>query len=120
MLCAVLCVTGMVACEDDTTEDIYTIKVGEMSDAYSENTILKTTVGVSLAEYLTTSEQTTRTEKEAKEWFEGACEQVKDSWKLVNTFVTIEPDTWVVLDLVNSKNAIVKSKKVKFEENKME
>ena len=116
MICAIVCAMGFVSCEDNTTEDIYTIKVGEMSEAYSENLILQTCVTASLAEYIATSEQVTRTEKEAKIWLDGACEQVKDSWTIVNTLVTIKPDTWVMLDLVNSKNKIVKSQKVKFEE----
>ena len=116
MLCAIVCAIGFTSCEDDTTEDVYTIKVGEMSEAYSENAVLQTCVGISLAEYIATSEPIARTEKDAKIWLDGACEQVKDSWTLVNTLVTIKPDTWVMLDLVNSKNAVVKSKKVKFEE----
>ena len=116
MICAIVCAMGFVSCEDNTTEDVYTIKVGEMSEAYSENLILQTCVTASLTQYIATSEVTTRTEKEAKTWLDGACEQVKDSWTIVNTLVTIKPDTWVMLDLVNSKNKIVKSQKVKFEE----
>lgn len=115
MLCAIVCAIGFTSCED-TTEDVYTIKVGEMSEAYSENAVLQTCVGISLAEYIATSEPIARTEKDAKIWLDGACEQVKDSWTIVNTVVTIKPDTWVMLDLVNSKNKVVKSKKVKFEE----
>ena len=116
MLCAIVCALGFTSCEDNTTEDIYTIKVGEMSEAYSQNLILQTCVTASLTQYIATSEVTTRTEKEAKTWLDGACEQVKDSWTIVNTLVTIKPNTWVMLDLVNSKNKIVKSQKVKFEE----
>ena len=116
MLCAIVCALGFTSCEDNTTEDTYTIKVGEMSEAYSQNLILQTCVTASLTQYIATSEVTTRTEKEAKTWLDGACEQVKDSWTIVNTLVTIKPNTWVMLDLVNSKNKIVKSQKVKFEE----
>lgn len=116
MICAIVCAMGFVSCEDNTTTDMYTIKVGEMSEAYSENVILQTCVGISLAEYIATSEPIARTEKDAKIWLDGACEQVKDSWTIVNTLVTIKPNTWVMLDLVNSKNKIVKSQKVKFEE----
>lgn len=116
MICAIVCALGFTSCEDNTTEDIYTIKVGEMSEAYSENAILQTCVGISLAEYIATSEPIARTQKDAKIWLDGACEQVKESYTIVNTLVTIKPDTWVMLDLVNSKNKIVKSKKVKFEE----
>lgn len=116
MLCAIFCAIGFTSCEDNTTEDMYTIKVGEMSEAYSENLLLQTCVTASLAEYIATSEITTRTEKEAKTWLDGACEQVHESWTIVNTLVTVKPNTWLMLDLVNSKNKIVKSKKVKFEE----
>lgn len=116
MICAIVCALGFTSCEDNTTEDIYTIKVGEMSEAYSENAILQTCVGISLAEYIATSEPIARTQKDAKIWLDGACEQVKEAYTIVNTLVTIKPDTWVMLDLVNSKNKIVKSKKVKFEE----
>lgn len=116
VLCAIAFVVGFISCEDNTTEDVYTIKVGEMSDAYSNNIILQTCVTASLTEYITTSGQVTRTEKDAKIWLDGACAKVQDSWTLVNTLVTVKPDTWVMLDLVNSKNKIVKSKKVKFEE----
>ena len=116
MLCFIVCATGFTSCEDDTTEDVYTIKVGEMSEAYSENVILQTCVGITLADYIASSEPVARTEKDAKIWLDGACLKVKDAWTIVNTVVTIKPDTWVMLDLVNSKNAVVKSKKVKFEE----
>ena len=116
MICAIVCALGFTSCEDNTTEDIYSIKVGEMSEAYSEDVILQTCVGISLAEYIATSEPIARTEKDAKIWLDGACEQVKESYTIVNELVTIKPDTWVMLDLVNSKNKIVKSKKVKFEE----
>ena len=116
MICAIVCAMGFSSCENNTTEDFYTIQVGEMSEAYSDNVLLQTTVTVSLAEYIATSEQIARTEKDAKIWLDGACEQVKESYTIVNTLVTIKPNTWVMLDLVNSKNKIVKSKKVKFEE----
>ena len=116
MICAIVCAMGFTSCEDNTTTDMYTIKVGEMSDAYSKNIILQTCVTASLAEYIATSEQVTCTEKEAKIWLDGACNQVEESWTLVNTLITVNPDTWVMLDLVNSKNKIVKSQKVKFEE----
>ena len=116
MIGVIVCAVGFISCEDNTTEDVYTIKVGEMSDAYSKNIILQTCVTASLTEYIATSGQVTRTEKDANIWLDGACAKGKDSWTLVNTLVTVKPDTWVMLDLVNSKNKIIKSKKVKFEE----
>ena len=120
MMCAILCMAGVCSCEEDTTEDVYTIQIGEMSDSYTDNLLLQSCVTVSLANYMAQSEQVLRTEKAAKEWFDGACLQVKDSWKMVNTIVSIQPDTWVELKLVNSNNAVVKAKKVKFEENKLD
>ena len=116
MICAIVCAVGFTSCEDNTTQDFYTIEVGEMSEAYSQNIILQTCVGVSLTEYIATSEHVARTEKEAKTWLDGACLQAQESLTVVNTVINIKPDTWVMFDLVNSKNKIVKSKKVKFEE----
>ncbi|MBR6757363.1 MAG: hypothetical protein IKM35_02650 [Bacteroidaceae bacterium] len=122
MLCALLCMTAFTACEDDT-EDFYGISVGEMSDAFKENYLLQTCVGVALTDPMiegVDGSEKLRTEKEAKQWFDSVCDKVKNSWTIVNTFVAIEPDTWLELQLVNSNNAVVKTKKVKFEVNKIE
>ena len=116
MICAIVCAMGFSSCEDNTTEDFYTIQVGEMSEAYSDNVLLQTTVTVSLAEYIATSEQITRTERDAKTWLDGACKQIVNSWSKVSSVVTIKDNTWVMIDLVNSKNKVVKSNKVKFED----
>ena len=115
MICAIVCAMGFSSCEDNTTEDFYTIQVVEMSEAYSDNVLLQTTVIVSLADYVG-SEQMTRTERDAKIWLDRACEQIVNSWSKVSSVVTVKDNTWVMIDLVNSKNKVVKSKKVKFEE----
>ncbi len=120
MLCALLCITAFTACEDDT-EDFYGVSVGEMSDAFKENYLLQTCVAVALSDpMIEDATEKLRTEKEAKEWFDSVCDKVKNSWTMVNMFVAIEPDTWLELELVNSNNAVVKAKKVKFEVNKIE
>lgn len=117
LLCAMFCLMTFVACEEDKTEDFYTIRMGEVSDAYKGNYLLQVCVNGTLSGFsLDTPGPVLRTEKEAKEWFDGACNSVKNSWTLMNSLITIEPDTWVELQLLNSNNAIVKSKKVKFEE----
>lgn len=115
LMCAVLSVACFTACDDDTQEDMYTIQVGEMSEAYTQNTTLNVAVGVVLAGYLTETGSELRTEKEAKRWFEGACEKVEDADMYVNTIVVIKPNTWVELKLVNSRNAVVKKEKVDFD-----
>ena len=43
---------SFVACEENNVEDVYTIQVGEMSDAYSDNIILQAKVAVELAPYI--------------------------------------------------------------------
>lgn len=116
LLCMLFVMPFFVACEDDTTEDVYTIKIGEMSDAYAANITLQTCVGVTLADcMIDVAGGIKRTEKNAKEWFDATCNSVKNSGSKINMLVTIEPDTWVELQLLNSNNAVVKAKKVKFE-----
>lgn len=117
LFCAILGMTTFVACEEDMTEDYYTIEIGEMSDAYKDNYLLQTCVNLVITEYsVNTSGAVMRTEKNAKEWFDAACNNIQNSWTLINTVITIEPDTWVELQLVNSNNKEIKTKKVKFPE----
>lgn len=116
-LCAVLSLTAFVSCDDEKTEDYYSIRLGEESEAYSNNLLLQICVTTDLLSFTATSEDnhTLRSEKEAKAWFDEACESVKESYQGGGDLIVIAEDTWVFLELVNSKNAIVKSKKVTFD-----
>ncbi|MBQ2980131.1 MAG: hypothetical protein IJE18_08505 [Bacteroidaceae bacterium] len=101
---------SFVACEENNVEDVYTIQVGEMSDAYSDNIILQAKVAVELAPYIADTQ--VRTGKDAKAWFDAACDDVKKS--VDESSIVIAEDTWVNFKLVDSKNAVIKTRKLKF------
>lgn len=101
---------ALTGCEE-TEKSTYRIEVSDMSTNSQANLLLQIAVGEYVAEYNESAKTELRTEKEARSWFESACDDIQNKVNALQ--LPMLDDSWVSFDLSDYTN-VVESRQIYF------
>ena len=103
LLTAALLTFVLTGC-DENVKSTYRIEVSDMSTSSQANLMLQIAVNEYVAEYNESAKTELRTEKDARSWFESACNDIKN--KVDALHLPMQDDSWVSLGLSDYTNVI--------------
>ncbi len=113
MFASVSLMLALTGCEE-TVKSTYRIEVGDMSSNSQANLFLQIAASEYVAEYNESAKTELRTEKEARSWFNSACDDIKN--KVDAMGLPVMEDSWIIFELSDYTN-VVDSKQVYFSES---
>lgn len=113
MFASVSLMLALTGCEE-TVKSTYRIEVGDMSSNSQANLLLQIAANEYVAEYNESAKTELRTEKEARSWFNSACDDIKN--KVDAMGLPVMEDSWIIFELSDYTN-VVDSKQVYFSES---
>lgn len=99
-----ICFLCLLTSCDTSEKSTYRIEIGDMSTNFKSNLYLQSAVNDCVEEYRDEAVSELRTEKEAKRWFDNACNDIKQKTDALD--LPMLEDCWVVLELTDYTKAI--------------